>query len=102
MIFFVLQKNENFFFKNYKTIVFEKALNLDFAYGISVIFKHGGTQEELKSGTSFFTYKELYRDISLMNRVFANGPGDRGSILGHVIRKKWYLMSSCLTLSIIG
>ena len=36
-------------------------------------------------------------------RVFANGPGDLGSIPGRVIPKtqKWYLMPPCLTLSII-
>ena len=37
-------------------------------------------------------------------RVFANGPGDLGSIPGRVIpktQKKWYLMPPCLTLSII-
>ena len=38
-----------------------------------------------------------------MARVFANGPGDQGSIPGRVIPKtqKWYLMPSCLTLTII-
>ena len=38
-----------------------------------------------------------------MVRVFANGPGDRGSVPGQVIPKtqKWYLMPPCLTLSII-
>ena len=37
-----------------------------------------------------------------MSRVFANGPGDRSSIPGGIIQKtqKWYLMPSCLTLSI--
>ena len=38
-----------------------------------------------------------------MVRAFANGSGDRGSILGRVIPKteKWYLMPLCSTLSII-
>ena len=38
-----------------------------------------------------------------MVRVFANGPGDLGSIPAQVIPKtqKWYLMLPCLTLSII-
>ena len=38
-----------------------------------------------------------------MVRVFANGPGDQGSISGPVIpkTKKWYLMPPCLTLNII-
>ena len=39
----------------------------------------------------------------LMSRVFTNGPGDLGSILGRLIPKtqKWYLIPPCLTLSII-
>ena len=38
-----------------------------------------------------------------MKRVFANDPGNRGSIPGRIIPKthKWYLMPLCLTLSII-
>ena len=38
--------------------------------------------------------------IDLMNRAFANGPGDGGSIPDRVIPKtsKWYLMPPCLTL----
>ena len=38
-----------------------------------------------------------------MIRVFANGPGDLGSIPVRVIpkTKKWYLMPPCLTLGII-
>ena len=39
-----------------------------------------------------------------MFRVFTNGPGDLGSIPDQVSYqrfKKWYLMPSCLTLSII-
>ena len=41
--------------------------------------------------------------IGLAGKVFANGPGNGGSIPGLVIpkTKKWYLMSPCLTLSII-
>ena len=41
--------------------------------------------------------------IGLVGRVFANGRGNRGSILGRIISKtlKWYLMPPCLTLSII-
>ena len=44
-----------------------------------------------------------YRAISLMRRMFANGPGDRVSIPGRVIPKtrKWYLMLPCLALGII-
>ena len=35
----------------------------------------------------------------MMVRVFANYPGDRGSISGRVIQKtqKWHLMPPCLT-----
>ena len=52
----------------------------------------------------------VYNNVSLFNqaigllcRVFANGPGDRGSIPDWVIPKlkKWYLMLPCLTRSII-
>ena len=41
--------------------------------------------------------------IDLVGRVFAYGPGDLGSIPGHVIPKtqKWYLNPPCLTLSTI-
>ena len=41
--------------------------------------------------------------IGLAVRVFANGPGDLGSIPGRVIPKtqKWYLRPPCLTFSII-
>ena len=40
--------------------------------------------------------------IGPVDRVFANVPGDRGSIPGRVIPKtlKWYLIPPCLTLSI--
>ena len=39
--------------------------------------------------------------IGLVDWVFANGPGDLGSIPGRVIPKtlKWYLIPPCLTLS---
>ena len=48
-------------------------------------------------------YIFLVPAIGIMNRVFANGPVDLGSIPGQVIPKtqKWYLMLPCLTLSII-
>ena len=41
--------------------------------------------------------------ISIMLKVFANGLGHQGSILGLVIEKtqKWYLMTPCLAISII-
>ena len=43
------------------------------------------------------------RDIGSAVRVFANGPGDLGSIPGRVLPKtlKWNLIPPCLTLSII-
>ena len=37
--------------------------------------------------------------VGLVSRVFANGPGDLGSIPGQVRLLKWYLMPPCLTLS---
>ena len=44
------------------------------------------------------------RSIDLVVRVFAKGPGDRGSIPDQVIpkTKKWNLMPPCLTLSVIS
>ena len=53
-------------------------------------------------------WRERVRDIRATSTtwwwwwlVFTNGPGDRGSISGRVIRKsqKWSLMHPCLTLS---
>ena len=41
----------------------------------------------------------LLKCINIVSRVFANGPGDQGSIPGCVILKKWYLILPCLTLS---
>ena len=42
-----------------------------------------------------------YRSIGLVDRVFANGPGDPSSVsLRSCHTKKWYLILSCLTLSI--
>ena len=43
------------------------------------------------------------RAVGRTVRVFANGPGDLGSIPDRVMleTQKWYLMSPCLTLSII-
>ena len=47
----------------------------------------------------FFVVHQLF----LLDYVFANGPGDKGSIPYRVIPKtqKWYLISPCLTFSII-
>ena len=45
-----------------------------------------------------------YRLIGLVGRVFANGPGNQGSLPGRVIPKtlkELYLIPPCLTLSII-
>ena len=53
-------------------------------------------------------YRHIYthwqnRPIGQVGRVFADDPGDRGSLPGRVIPKtqKWYLTPPCLTLSII-
>ena len=45
----------------------------------------------------------MYSPIGLVGRVFAKGPGDRGSIQGRVLLKtqKCYLIHPSLTLSII-
>ena len=47
----------------------------------------------------------IYRPIGRVGRVFANGPVEWGSIPGRVIpktkKKKWYLISPCLTHIII-
>ena len=51
-----------------------------------------------------FIFNFRNRAIGLMSRVFANGPGDQGSIPGRVIpktQKKWYLIPPCLALNII-
>ena len=40
----------------------------------------------------FSNYSYLYV-IGLMSRVFANGPGDQGSISGQRL-KKWYLLNT--------
>ena len=47
-------------------------------------------------------YKHIYQLIGIVVRVFANGPGDRGSIPGQAILKKWYLMPPYLTRSFIS
>ena len=46
-------------------------------------------------------YLPLSRLIVLVYTVFANGPGNQGSILGHIIRMtlKWYLIPPCLILN---
>ena len=43
----------------------------------------------------------IYICIVLVGRVFANGPGDWGSIQGQVITKTQKMIPPCLTLSII-
>ena len=51
-----------------------------------------------------YIYIYIYIHTHWYNRVFTNGSGDRGSILGQVMpktQKKWYLIPPCLTLSII-
>ena len=54
--------------------------------------------------TNFLLYLiSLYLLIGLTSKMFAKGPGDRGSVPGRVIAKtqKWSLIPPCLTLSII-
>ena len=55
--------------------------------------------EKMNSGS----FENVFTDIGMMVRVFANGSGNLGSIPGRVIPKtqKWYLMPPCFTLSII-
>ena len=64
---------------------------------LSVLHNH------ILHSTPLMNYLTLDIPIGLVGRVFANGPGDRGSIPGRAIQrlKKWYLMPPCLTLSII-
>ena len=59
------------------------------------MFKHGGTEEKLKS-CIYLSYtlmkncEEFHKYnyiIGLVGRVFANDPGDQGSIPGRVIPK---------------
>ena len=67
--------------------------------GISVLAaRHDDDDDEF-----FALITIINRAVGLMNRVFANGTGVRGSIPGRVISKtqKWFLMPPCLTLSII-
>ena len=61
------------------------------------------SQNQMSLCIFLFATLILSRIIGLMSRVFANGPGNRGSIPGRVISKtqKWYLMPPCLILSII-
>ena len=53
------------------------------------------------SGTHVYTH--IYRPISVPVRVFTNGSGDgvQSLVESYQRLKKWYLMSPCLTLSII-
>ena len=53
-----LSSSKNDFLKElvlkYNTTVFEKALNSNFAYGIRLLLKHGGSEEQLKSFPSLY------------------------------------------------
>ena len=64
--------------------------------------------EDQQHGTQCYEYLSCFisyfnQVIGLVSRMFANGPGDRGSVPGWVIPKtqKWYLMPPCLALTII-
>ena len=52
---------------------------------------------------TLYSLDQYVQDICKIIIVFANGLGDLGSIKGRVIPKtqKWYLMHSCVTLSIM-
>ena len=67
-----------------------------YEYAVNIYVKTGFGIEQAQNTCAFTA-------IGLMFRVFANGPGDWGSIPGRVIPKnqKWYLIVPCLTLSII-
>ena len=58
-------------------------------------------QNDIHFFLTFFSFCLLA--VGIMRRVFANGPGNRGSIPGRVILKtqKWYLMPPWLRLSTI-
>ena len=51
-------------------------------------YRKGSLQVALNYGWQlYFTYYMVKPDITIMIRVFANGPGDKGSIPGRVIPK---------------
>ena len=58
MTFLFTEKINNFFLLNYKTIMFEKVLNSNSADEICVMFKQGGSKEELKNCTDS-SHKEV-------------------------------------------
>ena len=64
---------------------------------VGCVLWHVNSCRLLNVKSYIFIYIVIYRAIGIMSRVFANGPGDRGSILGRVIPKtqKWYLMPPC-------
>ena len=62
------------------------------------------TNETLKKPMAWFRFwfdLVCSRLIGLVRRVFANGPGDLGSIPGYSYQrlKKWFLIPPCLSLS---
>ena len=56
---------------------------------------------KLSQRAYFCIYIYIYWAISLMSRLFANGPGELGSIESHQRLKKWYLMPPSFSLTII-
>ena len=118
--------------KVYRTLAFTWVLKFNFRTAISINFriiiamrvinkkdigiskqwksatKDGGTNKWWLSNDDWAIKRNLDNvepDLQSKKRkfLFANGPGDRGSIPGQVISKiqKWYLMPPCLALSII-
>ena len=75
--------------------------NLSFSLSLSLSLSSCIHLHDLLSSSIFSLFSSLLLGPAV--RVFANGPGDLGSIPGRVIPKtlKWYLIPPCLTLSII-
>ena len=65
---------------------------------ITVLLINKYSPNNIFSEMSFFFSKTKIPEFSSLGRVFTNGLGDLGSILGHVI-PKWCLIPPCLTLS---
>ena len=62
-------------------------------------FKNPENSLVLLMDVSFFSHLHINRSIGLMSRVFANGPGDRGSIPDRVIPKIQKMVADSALLS---